>query len=164
MDTPVVQFSRRLGQGVEGGGRPQENALQPHGEWLNWLRCGARLGINFDNVRGVARAVVFGETGHSALLQLLDPLDFSLEAVADIDGETQVFGVEDVPLRASLEGVGVGFDKVFESIDSGIELSYFGHVVILPLFDCFEQGFSDSLQGIGVEVGAAVEDVSGRAG
>ena len=58
----------------------------------------------------------------------------------------------------------MGFDEVFQPVDSGVELPYFGHVVVLSLFDCFEQGFGDALQGIGVEVSAAVKDVSGRSG
>ena len=113
---------------------------------------------------GVSGAVIFGETGHCTLLQLFDPFNFSLEAVADIDGETWILGVEDVPLRASLEGVGVGFDKVLEPIDPRIELTYFSCVIIFPLFDRFEQGLGDALQGVGVEIGAAVKDVSGRSG
>ena len=113
---------------------------------------------------GVSRAIVFGEAGHSALLQVLDPLDLSLKSVADVDGKPRVFGIEDIPLGASLEGVGVGFDKVFKSVNSGVELAYFGCVVILSLFDCFKEGFGDALQGIGVEIGAAVEDIGGRSG
>ena len=33
-------------------------------------------------------------------------------------------------------------------------------MVGFSLFDCFEQGLGNALQGVGVEVGAAVEDVS----
>ena len=95
------------------------------------------------------------------MLQLFDPLDFSLEAVADVDGETWVLGVEDISLRASFESVGVGFDEVLESVDSSVELTYFGHVVILSLFDCLEQCLGDPLQGVGVKVSAAIKDVSG---
>ena len=110
---------------------------------------------------GVAWTVIFGEAGHCALLQLFDPLDFPLKAVADVDGKSWVLGVEDIPLRASLEGVGVGPDQVLESVDSGVKLSHFSGVVIFPLLDSFEQGFGDALQGVRVEVSAAVEDVSG---
>ena len=55
----------------------------------------------------------------------------------------------------------MGFDKILESVDPSVELVYFGHVIVLPLFDCFEQCFGDSLQGVGVEIGTAVEDVGG---
>ena len=55
----------------------------------------------------------------------------------------------------------MGFDKVLESGDSGVELLDFGGVIGFPLFDCFEQGFGDALQGVGVEVGAAVQNISG---
>ena len=79
------------------------------------------------------------------MLQLLNPLDFSLKAIADIDGETWVLGVEDIPLGASLKSVGVGFDEVLESVDSGVELLYFGRVIVLSLFDCFEQCLGDPL-------------------
>ena len=98
---------------------------------------------------GVSGAVVFGEASHCALLQLFDPFDFSLEAVTDIDGEARVLGVEDIPLRASLEGVGMGLDEVFESVDPRIELAYLDCVVFFSLFNCFEQGFGDALQGVG---------------
>ena len=37
-------------------------------------------------------------------------------------------------------------------------------VVVFSLFDCLEQRFGDALQGVGVEVSAAVKDVSGRSG
>ena len=58
----------------------------------------------------------------------------------------------------------MGLDKVLESGNPGIEFTYFGCMVGFSLFNCFEQGFGDTLQGIGVEVGAAVKDVSGRLG
>ena len=86
----------------------------------------------------VSRTVVFSETGHCALLQLFDPLDFLLEAIANVDSEPWVFGVEDVSLWAALEGVGVSSNQVFESGDPGIKFQYFGGVVSFPLFDCFE--------------------------
>ena len=164
MNTPVVKLPRSFGKGVEGGRRPQEDALQPHGERFDRLCGGTRLGINFDDVRGVPGTVVFSETGHRSLLQLFDPFDLPLKAVADIDGETRVLSIEDVPLGASLEGVGVGFDKVLKSVDPGVELTYFGCVNVLPLLDHFEQCFGDPLQGVRIEVSAAVEDVSGRSG
>ena len=113
---------------------------------------------------GVSGAVVFGEAGHCSLLQVFDPFDFSLKAVADIDGEAWVLGVENIPLGASLEGVGMGLDEVFESVDPRIELAHFGCMVIFSLFDCFEQGLGNALQGVGVEVGATVKDISGRSG
>ena len=119
------------------------------------------MSVDFDDVRSVPWAVVFSKTGHCALLQLFDPFDLLLKAIADIDGETWVFGIENIPLRASFESVGMGFDKVFESVDSSVELMYFGHVVVLSLFDRFEQRFGDALQGVGVKVSAAVENVGG---
>ena len=119
------------------------------------------MSVDLDDVGSVARTVVFGETGHSALFQLFDPLNFSLKAVANVDGEPGVFGVKDVSLRATLEGVGMGLDKVFEPIDPGVELAYFSCMVVFPLFNCFEQRLGNALQGVGVEVSAAVEDVSG---
>ena len=72
------------------------------------------------------------------MLQLFDPLDLPLKAIADVDSEPGVFGVENIPLRASLEGIGVGFDEILESVDSGVELTYFGHMVVFPLLDRFE--------------------------
>ena len=121
MDPPIVEFPCRFGEGVESGRRPQEDRFQPDWKGFNWLGCSAWLSIDFDDVGGVARTVVFGEAGNCALLQLFDPFDLALEAVADVNGEPGVFGVEDVSLRAVLEGVGVGLDQIFESDDTGIE-------------------------------------------
>ena len=108
----------------------------------------------------VSGTVVFGEACHSSLLQLFDPLDLPLKTVADVNGEPGVFGVENVSLRAAFKGVGVGLDEVFKSIDPAVKLAYFGHVVVLSLLDRLEQRFGDALQGVGVKVGAAVENVS----
>ena len=58
----------------------------------------------------------------------------------------------------------MGLDKVFESVDPGVELAYLSRVVILSLFDRFEQRLGDALQGVWVEISAAVEDISGRSG
>ena len=110
-------------------------------------------------MRGVPGAVIFGETGHRALFQLFDPLDFPLKTVADVNGESWILGVENIPLGATFEGVSVSFDEVLKSGDSSIELPYFGHMVGLSLLDRFEKCFSDTLQCIGVKIGAAVEDV-----
>ena len=96
------------------------------------------LGIDFDDVRSVSRAVVFGEACHRALFQLFDPFDLSLKTIADVDGEPGVFGVEDVSFGATFESVGVGLDEIFESVDSTVELSYFGQVIVFSLFDRFE--------------------------
>ena len=87
MDTPVVKFFGGLSEGVEGGRWPQENALQPYGERFDRLCRGTGLSVDFDNVRGVPRAVVLGKTGHRTLLQLFDPFDFLLQAIANIDGK-----------------------------------------------------------------------------
>ena len=164
MDAPIVELPCSFREGVERCRRPQEYTFQPDGERFNGLGCGAGLGVDFDDMGSVTRTVVFGEAGHCALLQLFDPLDFSLEAVADVDGESRVFGVKDIPLGAALEGIGVCFDEIFESIDPTVEFPYFGHVVVFPLLDCFEQRLGDTLQGVRVKVGAAVKDVSGRSG
>ena len=164
MDAPVVEFPRGLRKGVECSRRPQEDTLQPDGKGLDGLcRC-TGLGVDFDDMGGVSRAVVLGEAGHRTLFQLFDPFNFSLKAVADIDGEPGIFGVKDIPFRASLKGVSVGFDEILKSIDPSVELAHFGHVIVFSLLNCFEQRFSDALQGVGVEVGAAVKDVSGRSG
>ena len=58
----------------------------------------------------------------------------------------------------------MGFNEVFESIDPRIELAYLGRVVVFSLLNRLEQRFGNTLQGIGVKVGAAVKDVSGRSG
>ena len=164
MDAPIVELPCSFRESVERCQWPQEYTLQPDGKRLDGLSRSAGLNIYLDDVGGVAWTVIFGEAGHCALLQLFDPFDFSLEAIADVDSEARVFGIEDVSFGATLEGVGVSFDQIFKSVDPGVELSYFGGVVILSLFNSFEEGFGDPLQGVGVEVSATIEDVSGGSG
>ena len=164
MDAPIIELPCSFCKGVERCRWPQEYALQPNGERFDGLGRSTRLGVDLDDMRGIAWPVVLSKAGHGTLLQLFDPFDFSLKTVADIDSKPGIFGVEDISFRATLEGVGVGLDKVFESVDPSVELAYFGCVVIFSLFDCLEQGLGDALQGVGVEVGTTVEDVSGRPG
>ena len=96
------------------------------------------MSVDFDNVRGVPGTVVFGVARHRTLLQLLDPLDLPLKAVADVDGKRGVLGIENVPLRATLEGLGVLLEEILKSIDPAIELLNFGLMVVFALLKCFE--------------------------
>ena len=145
MDTPIVELPRSFRESVECCRRPQEDALQPDGERLDGFGCCTRLSVDLDNVGGVSGTVVFGKACHCALLQLFDPLDLSLKTVANVDGEPRIFGVENVPLWATLEGVGVSFDEVLEPIDPAVKLPYFGHMIVFPLLDRFKQRFGDAL-------------------
>ena len=113
---------------------------------------------------GISGSVVFGVACHRTLLQLFDPFDFPLKAVADIDGERRVLGIENVPFRAAFEGLSVLLEEVLEPVDPAIKLLHLGLMVGLALFDGFEQRLGDALEGVGVKVGAHVEYVSGRAG
>ena len=138
VDAPVVELPRSFRKGVERSRWSQEDALQPDGEGLDRFSCRTGLSVDLDDVGSVAWTVVFGKAGHGTLLQLFDPLDLPLKAVADVDSESGILGVEDIPLGAALEGVSVSFDEVFEPVDSSVELAYFGHMIVLPLFDRFE--------------------------
>ena len=138
MDAPIVEFPCRFREGVKRCRRPQEYGFQPDGKRLDGLSRSARLSVDLDDVGSVAWSVVFGEAGHCALLQLFDPFDFPLQAVADVDGEPRVLSVKDISFGAALEGVGVRFNKVLEPIDPAVKFSYFGHVIIFSLLNCFE--------------------------
>ena len=161
VDPPIVELPRGFCEGVECRRRPQEDTFQPNRKGFDGFGRCTRLSVDFDDVRGVSGTVVFGEACHRTLLQLFDPLDFSLKTVANVDGEPRVLGVENVPLWAALEGVGVGFDKVLEPIDPTVKLPYFGHVIVFSLLDCLEQRFGDALQSVRIKIGAAIKDVSG---
>ena len=164
MDTPVVELPRSLCKGVECCRRPHEDTLQPDGKGFDGLGRCTGLSIDLDDVGSVSGAVVFSIARHRALLQLLDPLDLPLKAIADVDGERGIFGVENIPLWASFESLGVLLDEVLESIDPTVELLYLGLVIVLSLLDRLEQCPGDALQGVGVEVGTHVENVSCRSG
>ena len=164
MDAPIVELPCSFRESVERCRWPQEYAFQPDGERLDGLSRSAGLSVDLDDVGSVAWTVIFGEAGHCALLQLFDPFDFPLQAVADVDGEPWVLGVKDVPFGATLEGVGMRLNEVLEPIDPAVEFPHFSRVVVFSLLNCFEQRLGDALQGVGVEISAAVKDVSGRTG
>ena len=159
MDAPVVELPCSFRESVERCRRSHEDSLQPGGKGLDGLGRCTGLSVNFDDVRSVSGAVLFGVTRHRALLQLLDPFDLPFKAIADVDSESRVFGVENVPLRATLERLGMLLDQVFKSIDPLVELLDFGFVKVFSLFKCLEQRLGDALQGVRVEVGAHVENV-----
>ena len=145
MDPPIVELPRSFREGVECRQRPQEDTLQPDRKGFDGFGRCTRLSVDFDDMGSVPGAIIFGEACHCALLQLFDPLDFPLKTVADIDGEPRVLGVKNVPLWATFEGVGVGFDEVLEPIDPTVKLPYFSHVIVFSLLDCFKQRFGDAL-------------------
>ena len=93
----------------------------------------------------VPGAILFGIARDRALLLLFDPLDLPLKAVADVDGKRGVSGVENVPLWAAFESLGVLLDEVFESKDSTVELLYLGLVIVLSLLNRLEQRPGDAL-------------------
>ena len=103
MDAPVVELPSGLRKGVESRRWPHKYALQPDGEGLDGLGRCTWLSVDFDDVGSIPGTVLFGVARHCALLQLFDPLDLSLKTVADVDGERGVFGVENVPLWATLD-------------------------------------------------------------
>ena len=159
MDAPVVELPCSLRESVERCRRSHEDTLQPGGKGLNGLGRCTGLSVDFDDVGSVSRTVVRGVARHRALLQLLDPLDLPLKAVADVDSEPRVLGVEDVPLWATFEGVGMVLKEVLESINPTVELLHLSLVIVFSLFEGFEQRFGDALEGVGVEVGTHVENV-----
>ena len=161
MDPPIVELPRSFCEGIECRRRPQEDTLQPDREGFDGFGRCTGLSVDLDDVGSVSGTVIFGETRHCALLQLFDPFDFSLKTVANVDSEPRVLGVENVPLWATFEGVGVSLDEILEPIDPTVKLPYFGHVIVFSLLNCFEQRFGNALQGIGIEVGAAIKNVSG---
>ena len=159
MNAPVIELPSGFCEGIECRRRPHEDALQPDGKGLNRLGRRTGLSVDLDNVGSVPGTVFLGVARHRALLQLLDPFDLVLKAIADVDSECGVFGVEDVSLRATFEGLVVFLDEVFKPIDSIIESLYLGPMVFFSLLESFEQRLGDALQGIGVEVSAHVKDV-----
>ena len=138
MDAPIVEFPCSFREGVERCRWPQKYAFQPDGERLDGLGRSTGLSIDFDDVGSVTWTVVLGEAGHCALLQLFDPFNFSLQTVADVDGESRVFGIEDIPFGAALEGVGVRLNEVFEPIDPAVKFPDFGRMVVFSLLNCSE--------------------------
>ena len=145
MDAPIVELPSGLCEGVERCRWPHEDALQPDGKGLDGFGRRTRLSVDLDDVGGVSGTILFSVACHRALLQLFDPLNLSLEAVADVDGEPREPGVENVPFRAAFESVGMFLHEFFESDDPTVEPLYLGLVIVFTLLNCFEQRLGDAL-------------------
>jgi hypothetical protein len=66
-----------------------------------------------------------------------------IEPVADCHSEVQIFDVFNIPLRASLEIVFVGFDSGFELYDPFFEASLLLNMAFFPNSDGTDQGCCD---------------------
>ena len=114
-----------------------------------------------EDVRGAAGAVAFGETGDGAVVEQLDPLDRSMDAIAVGNGEEWETLVFFIPWGYLLPYL------LLESLQPLVEVS--NHVCILILFllvdpvlllDSLYEGLSDTAESDWVVDVEPLDDVS----
>ena len=119
-NAPVVEVAGRFVQFLVLRHRPDDAFFEPSREGLDRLALYCGLGINVENVRGTPWAVAFGEPRHSAVVQQLDPLDGSMDAVAVTNGEAREAFVFFIPRGYLLPSLLLELLKFLVEVSDGL--------------------------------------------
>jgi hypothetical protein len=90
------------------------------------------LSIDFDKVGAATRVVICGEHGEHTLIEHFDPFGRVVESIANGHSEIWVLEIFDIPLRASLEVVLVGFNVSLKSGNFLFKVPLLLNMVLLP--------------------------------
>jgi hypothetical protein len=112
----------------------------------------AGLSIDLDEVRAATWAIICGEYGEHTLVKHLDPFCGAVKPVADCYGEVWVLSVFDIPLRALLEVIFIGFNLGFKSGNSLLEMPLLLDMVLFPNSDSTDQRGCNSMEGDCIDV------------
>ena len=109
--------------------------------------------IQINDIWGLIRALLFMKPGDLSVFQLLDPLRWLEDPVAD--GNVEVGHspiVLNVPIRGAFKYVFVVFDVVVEPMDLLIEAVDFAGLLSVALGDGCEEPLCNGSEDIGIEV------------
>ena len=111
------------------------------------------LRIQIDNVRGLIRALLFMEPGDSSVFQLLDPLCWLEDPVAEGNVEVGYSPVVlNVPIGGMFKYVFIVFNVVVEPMDLLIEAVDFAGLLSIALGNGCEEPLCDGSEDVGIEV------------
>ena len=79
---PVVELASCFIKGVVLWHWADGELFEPCRQWLHWLTSSSGLGVDVEDVGSASQAVVLGKGRDCAVVQELDPLDGSMDAIA----------------------------------------------------------------------------------
>ena len=118
-----------------------------------------------ENVRGAAWTITFGEARDCAVVQKLDPLDGSVDAVAVADGEVGEAFVFFIPRRYFFPGFFLEVLQPLMEVSNGCRVLLLLLVMdSIPLSDGLYEGFGDTVEPNWVVDVEPLNDVSSGSG
>ena len=154
---PVVKVANVALEVHEVAAWPNEEGAEPGGERFDgiFLTMPNRVSlcIQIDNIGGLIRALLLMEPSDSAVFELLDPLCWFEDSIAQGNeevGDSPI--VFDVSVGGTFEYVFIVFDPVMESSDLFFEAMNFDIFMGIASGDGHEEPFGDGLEDVGVEV------------
>ena len=154
---PVVKVADVTLEVHEVAAWPNKEGAEPGGEWFNgiFLTMPNRVSlcIQIDNIGGLIRALLLMELSDSAIFELLDPLCWFEDSIAQGNeevGDSPI--VFDVSVGGAFEYVFIVFDPVMESGDLFFEVTNFDVFVGIASSNGCEEPFSDGSEDVGIEV------------
>lgn len=103
--------------------QPGKDGLKLDWERLHWLCSHSWLGIDVENMRSASGAIVSSEGSNHAKIQLFDPFDWSVKAIAQANGEVGKLDIFLISFRVLLKGFLVLGNlplKVFDFFNEGL--------------------------------------------
>jgi hypothetical protein len=154
---PIVLVADVMLQVHEVAAGPDEEGVEPGEEWFDgvFLTMPIRVSwcIQINNVRGLIRALLFMEPGDSSIFQLLDPLHWLEDPIAEGNvevGHSPV--ILNVPVRGTFKYVFIVFNVVVEPADLLVEVVDFAGLLSITSGDGYEEPLCDGSEDIGIEV------------
>ena len=154
---PVIEVTDVTLQVHEVTGGPNEEGMEPGVERLDGVLLAmpnrVSLHIQINNVRGLIQALLFVEPGDSTVFQLLDPLGWLEDPVAEGDkelGDSPV--ILDVPVGGVFEYVFIVLDMIVEPSNLLLEAMDFDVFLGVASGNGREEPLCDCSEDVGVEV------------
>ena len=154
---PVVKVADVALQVHEVAAGPNEKGAEPGREWFDGVFLAmpnhVSLRIQIDNIGGLIRALLLVESSNPSVFQLLDPLCWFEDSVAEGNEEVGHLPVIlDVPIGGPLKYVFIMFDMVVKSADLLIKAVDFAGFLGVMSGDGCKEPLCNGLEYVGIEV------------
>ena len=137
--------------------------LEPGWQGLDRLASCCGLGVDVKDVRGASRAIAFGESGDCAIVQQLDSLDWSVDAVTVADSEARKAFVLLIPQRYFLPSFFLKLLELLVKVSDGLRILILLLVMdSVSLMDGLYELLSEVAEPGWVVDVKSLDDVSGR--
>ena len=154
---PVVKVADVMLQVYEVTAGPDEEGAEPGGKWFDgvFLAMPIRVSwrIQMNDVRGLIWALLFMEPSNSSVFQLLDPLHWLKDPIAEGNVEVGHLSVVfNVSIGGMFKYVFIVFDAVMEPADLLVEAVDFADLLSIASGDGCKEPLCDGSEDVSVEV------------